>query len=600
MIDLGYIIGSDPGAFHIARQASPEQAMQLAGLYRKAMSVIRHGVNFVQLPLESISEFQEPDLEENMKKVREMGISYGIHGETHALGGEAMQLDSALQDTYIRVHQKVEVMLRESGKLQSKYVLLHSSESPGFLHLGMQLQPTMLVDFWGRPLSKFLEKERNSEEVVNWAIRRPEVMSIAGHRYLRNPNFYRYVEDVKNEYRNEILTKERPDVPAEILSEVGNKVQEARKRLGLGQNESLPLEEFEKIVNEVLNSKVPSIVEKNFKSILKSFFEVADLTYGSERVAYFIIARWMEITKDPLWEKITNTSVEYYAKLAGKSKEEWLKENRIEKLSMDDPEFIARHTLWFPAVSAKYIWGHFSQDKNPDKGSDPRIRDLKEILKKYNMPFVIESPMVSEEEASRLPNPLQMYHLVKILDEDGKGLFGIALDIEHMLMANINPEVVFNLFPPDGGKYVLVIHSGWPSPLGPAHIPIPLGSEQQQYLYKMYYLLRKKGMGIERDTYIIFERGGGEDPYKQSFLALRNIVEFLKKDVPPDQLPPEFYGISTEQILSIERQRVAIKEHALEPLRGLITVPEEEHGVLGRAAIEKGKRPEEWAKERYR
>jgi len=345
---------------------------------------------------------------------------------------------------------------------------------------------------------------------------------------------------------------------------------------------------------------VPSIVEKNFKSILKSFFEVADLTYGSERVAYFIIARWMEITKDPLWEKITNTSVEYYAKLAGKSKEEWLKENRIEKLSMDDPEFIARHTLWFPAVSAKYIWGHFSQDKNPDKGSDPRIRDLKEILKKYNMPFVIESPMVSEEEASRLPNPLQMYHLVKILDEDGKGLFGIALDIEHMLMANINPEVVFNLFPPDGGKYVLVIHSGWPSPLGPAHIPIPLGSEQQQYLYKMYYLLRKKGMGIERDTYIIFERGGGEDPYKQSFLALRNIVEFLKKDVPPDQLPPEFYGISTEQILSIERQRVAIKEHALEPLRGLITVPEEEHGVLGRAAIEKGKRPEEWAKERYR
>jgi len=114
-------------------------------------------------------------------------------------------------------------------------------------------------------------------------------------------------------------------------------------------------------------------------------------------------------------------------------------------------------------------------------------------------------------------------------------------------------------------------------------------------------MLKQKGMGMAGDdVYIIFERGGGDDPYKQTFLALRNMVDYLKRDVPPENLPAEFYGISTQQILSTERQLTNIKDHALDPLKGLMVVPEEEHGVLGKAALEKGKRPEEWAKEKYK
>ncbi len=603
---MGYVIGSDPGAFHIARQAGgPEAAMQLAGLYRKAMAVVRHGVNFVQLPLENISEFQEPDLENNMRKVKEMGIGFGIHGETSALGSEGAQMDSALKDNYIRAHQKVEIMITESGKLGSKYLLLHSSESPGFLQLGMALQPTTIVDFWGRNFSDFLEdKSPKMTEAIKWAIKKPEVMGIAGHRFIRNPNFDNHVKELEDELKeswkvNPEVLRRYPRIAAEVDKRVAKATDDLRRSTN-NPNAKLTPDVMEKIVDGVIDEKVPENAEEDFTEALKNFSRTADLTYSCERVAYYVVAKWMEVNNDPLWDRIVNSSIDYYAALAKKERDEWLKDNQIKSLSMNDPQFFAKHTLWFPAVSAKYIWGHFSQERNPGPSKDPRIHDLKGMIRRYSMPFVIETPMVSEEEMSRLPSPLQMYYVMKTLDESAEGMFGVAFDIEHILMANINPEVAFNLLPEEGGRNVLVIHTGWPSPLGPAHLPIPLGSEQQAYLYRLYYILRNKGMGKEKDVYIIFERGGGDDPYKQSYLALRNIIDFLQRDVPPDQLPTEFYGIESKQILSVEKQLVAIREHALDPIKGLITVPEEEHGVLGKAALEKGKRPEEWAKERYR
>ncbi|MEM7821800.1 MAG: hypothetical protein QXX38_03265 [Candidatus Aenigmatarchaeota archaeon] len=48
--------------------------------------------------------------------------------------------------------------------------------------------------------------------------------------------------------------------------------------------------------------------------------------------------------------------------------------------------------------------------------------------------------------------------------------------------------------PEGGGKYVRVVHAGWPSTLAPAHLPIEVDSAQQKYLYKMYYKLRQKDL----------------------------------------------------------------------------------------------------------
>jgi len=118
-------------------------------------------------------------------------------------------------------------------------------------------------------------------------------------------------------------------------------------------------------------------------------------------------------------------------------------------------------------------------------------------------------------------------------------------------------------------------------------------------LYRTYWNLRQKGAGKEEKVFMIFERGGGQDPIQQSIIALQLIKKFLEKDCPPDKLPLEFYGLDTGQWASSERQKAQILEHAFDPLKGMLQVPEEEHGILGKASIEKGK-GEEWRKEKYR
>jgi len=175
----------------------------------------------------------------------------------------------------------------------------------------------------------------------------------------------------------------------------------------------------------------------------------------------------------------------------------------------------------------------------------------------------------------------------------------VAMDFEHMLSLRIDPGIVIELLPEEGGKHVRVIHAGWPSTLAPAHLPIEIGSTQQKYLYDRYYQLRQKGFRKDgKDYFIVFERGGPES-FQQSIVSLKLIVSFLEKDTSPDKLPMEFFGLATGQMASPERQLTVIREHAYDPLKGLIAVPEEEHGFLGRAAVEKGK-AEEWRKEKYR
>ena len=145
---------------------------------------------------------------------------------------------------------------------------------------------------------------------------------------------------------------------------------------------------------------------------------------------------------------------------------------------------------------------------------------------------------------------------------------------------------------------VKVMHVGWPTPHVPAHIPIYLGSEAQEYIYKILYELKKKGFDEKEDRWIIFERGGGQDPIKDSVVSLRKIVGFLRKDVVPKDLPPEFYGVGDEGP-EVARQFVTIREHALDPLKGVLHVSEEEFGFLRTGVDEKGKL-EEWKKEKFR
>jgi hypothetical protein len=151
---------------------------------------------------------------------------------------------------------------------------------------------------------------------------------------------------------------------------------------------------------------------------------------------------------------------------------------------------------------------------------------------------------------------------------------------------------------------VYLFHLGEPKPYkGTAHIPIPLGSQSQEILYEWLYKLRQKGF---KNGIMIFERGsgrgGGKMPgevLESSVIVIKKIAEFLEKDVAPKDLPLEFYGISYESKDFWPKQMVAMRDHAYDPLEGLLSIPEEKHTFLSGEALRKGKR-EEWEKRKYR
>jgi len=570
------VIGVSSGAFTVTGR---EEKMQLIGFFKKAQSAITKGVQFVQLDLESLAEFKEPDLKKHLERIKEMGIRFGVHSETAAFGIEMAEPDSAIEVDYKHCHQRLLEILEESRNVGAEYVLIHSSESVPFALLGRHLQPAILVDVWGRPLREFIEKA-DDDWVVKWIL--PEDLRSGGAFIWTDILHGSSLEDYFK-YRLEAYKR----------------TEEYRRERERGKTD----EEISRELNEYLR--------RSLKEEFLGFVASRTHTYGPERYAYYIIAKWMEREDDPLWNNIIEANIKFYAKYEGKTPEEWLAEKRIEKVdgkwSIDDPNFREEYKLWVPAVSAKYIWGHFNQERCP--GGKPLFRDLKEKLKVKRedgtesvMPVVLESPMAHRgtEEWLRLPNPLQMYYLVKDVNEKaGFKAMGLAFDLEHMISIRVDPETVIELFPEGAGETIKVVHAGWPAPLAPAHLPIQLGSEQQFYLYKVYYKMRQKGFGKTDTAYIIFERGGPET-FQESILSLRQIVKFLEKDTPPDKLPPEFSGIATGAIASEERQLAIISEHAEDPLKGLIAIPEEEYTMLGRAATAKPGGGEKWTKEELR
>lgn len=535
----GYIPGVSSGMFGTASRGEYASYIDLS---QKGFFGALKGVNFTMVDIERSTEFGSPELEGKVKKLREdLGIEIGFHGLTAAMGARGIFLDSAIEDDYQRTHDALIRDLERSGKLKAKFYLQHASETTPYGWLGKDAQPSTIVDIWGRRFHIFLNENKN---LIDWAIKQDDVCEA-------------------------IVNSTRKDFEERIMPEA-RRIATEEKAKTLEKMRPFTIEELDEI-----EKRAKEIIEEELRRRLTTFSQSRSLSYGSERIAYFITAKWMSDQNDPIWQGIVG------------KKFEGVKEN---------------YRLWVPAVSAKYIWGHLHPDKCPDQSK--AMKDPKPILDKYNIDFVIETAMVGAgiEEEYRFTHPK---HFIILCKHAGTKHFKACLDFEHMLGAGINPEQEIKEMDPDGGKYVNVLHVGWPTPLQPAHIPIPVGSEQQEWLYKWMYALRKKGFDEKENRYIVFERAGpvphpearGEDPVLQSTLALRKIIEYLRKETPPKDLPKEFYGIDEKEE---KMQTSRITEHALDPIRGLLTTPEGKHGFLGEAAKGKGKIKEWEEGEKYR
>ena len=150
----------------------------------------------------------------------------------------------------------------------------------------------------------------------------------------------------------------------------------------------------------------------------------------------------------------------------------------------------------------------------------------------------------------------------------------------------------------DFGALTIACHSNHPNPLQP-HQPIEIGDV---ILYELLYNLRVTGFGKGQPGYLVFERGGGQDPFAHSVDALRLIAEFLEKEPPtlPKELPLEFFGMKGLTGGDIQRQAQIVRDHAFEPMKDLLEIPEEEWTMISQTAIKKGKRPEVWKRGEFR
>ncbi len=570
---MGYIIGISSGMSDIGlRRGGGEASPSRITLSGKSFYGAFTGVQFVQIDVESLVEFSEPNLKEKLERIRkEQGLEFGIHGECAAMGAGTILLDSAFETEYISSHRRLLLSLKNAKNIGAKYFLIHASEytreTPPISKAKHDLRPTSIVDFWGRRMHIFLEElEKNEPEVykniVDWIIEQNEFYEIV-LRHLGASSF--------QEFEKWFVSRHKSDIMNRIA------IDEFKKPLV-----SLSEEEY-KNVERKAEEILKKMAREEAYSALKNFSKADDLAYGSEVLAYMIIAKYMSIKRDPIWKEI----------VGDKDFDRSLK---------------LRYGEWVPAVACKYIWGHFNLDKAPSLPEwAEAMKQDKEVDFKYNpndflskdLELVLETGMVptGAEEEARLAKPSHMIALCKNISSKH---VKVAIDFEHCLGAGININEELERIKNSDAKWVKVLHVGFPTPLQPAHVPIPLGSEEQELLYRWMFELRKKGWDESEDRYIIFERGGGADPVQDSIIVLRKIVEYLRKDKPIDEFNldeiMDFFGVDKEEI---RREESAIRMHALDPIKDLIAVPEERHTFLGRTAVEKGK-TESWRKEEFR
>jgi len=505
----GYTIGFSSGMFMTADAKEKEEFLTMP---RKFFKGALEGVNFTQVDIESVTEFKEPFLKEGMERMKKLGLRLGFHGESYAMGGAEKpigMLDSCIESDYIHAHERLIEHIEGCGKLGGDYVNIHPSETTPFIRLGLQLQPAKLVDPWGRSLGDFLKE---NPKILDWTVE-----SIK-ERIIKITHIQSYINWYYERIRSKIKDK------------------------------------------EITEKKHNEILKEAYKKALFDFVDSNELEYGAERIAYIIIAKWMQKNNDPLWKSIVGKNI-------------------------PDNKLMEKNKDWVPAVSSKYIWGHF----NP---RDPRHKDPKPLLKKYKIYFVFESQMGSAgvEGLYRLTRPRDMAFLCRTI---GSEWVGVCFDFEHVLSQNIDPKKEIESIPYKLASHIKVCHLGWPTSHVPAHMPIPLGSSAQIYLYERLFELRKKGF---KEGYLIFERAAAGRG--STILSLRLIKEFLEKDVPPKELPLSFFGMRSKGP-EIGRQELAVRDHALDPLKGMLAVPEEEYTFLSKTATEKGK-AEIWKKEKYK
>ncbi len=577
---MGYKVGISSGWWSIGKDPALLGLAQKSGAFGATT-----GVQFNQVDLDTVIEFLEPELKRQMEEtLKTLGIQVGLHGEVDV---EQAALESAERRIYEQAHKRTVAVFRFMKEFKFIYLNVHGSQKPQVQQEERQLRPFgytyPVVDFYGRPFHELAEDGTDGGNAV---------MDFIKSRFKRGG----LIGAIQGDDAWERLFREESEKQDKIYEK---KIKEALENLerarGFSELPDVQKEDFRQRVRQQLENEktsiLRSIAQGNDSDFLYKVWRESTfakyLLDAGEIDAYMAVAIYMYENKEPLWHNIVgNVRPETaYVGRNGDGKENPQMEEKFNS-----------------AVAAKYHWGHLHR-----KNAEMDGMTLKEFCEKNSLYYLIETPHSGRgsEGLARFYRPVYLYELAR---EVGSPYVKVTIDFEQIMGQNVNldsDKEGVQTWPSDIGKYIYLIHLGEPKPYwGTAHIPIALGSLGHEALYKWIFTLRKKGF---RDGIIIFERGSGRggggktmfEVFEYSVEAIRKIVQFLEQDIEPNKLPPAFYGITLENPDVYARQQVTIREHAWDPLEGVLSVPEEKHTFLSGTAVAKQK-GQEWEKRKFR
>ncbi|MBI2076110.1 MAG: hypothetical protein HYT72_02590 [Candidatus Aenigmarchaeota archaeon] len=569
---MAYKVGISSGWWRIAKDPA------LLGLAVKAGQFgATGGVQFNQVDLDTILEFLEPDLKKFITRfTKELGIQIGLHGEVQPA---PVALESAERRMWEQSHDRNVVTVKAAADLGFVYINIHTSNTVQLIQEEARIRPFgfqfQIVDPFGRPFWRLAEE---SPAVKNYILR---LLAKQGGmvRELQGEEIFRERADKFNKELDEEITREA--------------IRRIHERINQGQTEDTNVRtEYDRVRAEMENS---GILRRRYAELWYSVWKdsiFAKYTIEAGEIdAYIAVGAYMIEKNDPIWTNIVGSTSEAGPNASPGDRSEWA--------------YVNKHAQFNAAVAAKYIEGHLTVKDNEFNKKVLEGKSMLEFCGKTGVKILLEMPQSGEgvEGLSRLYNPLETIHLLRKL---GSPILLLTIDFEQTMAQRIDIDNdLIAKMPPDFGKFVYLLHLGEPIPyFGTAHIPIAIGGHGQDVLYRWIYALRKTGF---KDGVLIFERGGGRsgqgkgsfDVFEESVKAVRQITKYLEQDFNPQELPPEFYGISFENKDVYARQIVSMRDHAWDPLEGLLMQPEEKHGFFSRAAVEKGK-GEIWEKRKWR
>lgn len=571
---MTYKIGISSGWWKIGRDPN------LLGLATKAGGFgATSGVTFNQVDLDTTAEFYEPRLKEQITRTKkELGIEVGLHAEI----GQLAALESAERKFWEQSHLRLIETVKNAAELGFIYINFHMSNTIQLYQEEGQRKPfghtVQMVGPDGRPLHFLADKSNAARKYLLERIKTNRAGSIDDD-ILKNEN-----QRVRKKYAEQ-MNRELE----QLVNEYRKRLEEDLNRQNIHGPEREPY--IKKVLADYRNSE-SSRLEREYdiraeQELVNGFYELWKksrfgqyfIEYG-EIGAYQAVAEYLYEKKDSVWKSNCGDS------------------NPTDAYTRNQKGYNA-------AVGCAYIEGHLTVKDHEYNKKYLGGKSVLEFINEKKLYLVFETPEVEGgvEGLNRIYDPRDFYPFIKKI---GSPWIKFCIDFEHTMSQKLDPTDVFKTSPSDFGKYVYLIHLGEPKPyFGQAHIPLSIGSLGQEIIYEWLYMLRQKGF---KDGIMLFERGSGRggggrgtpaEVFESSVWVIRKLAEYLDKDTKPENLPPEFFGVSEQNKEVWARQVVEMRNHAWDPLEGLLMIPEEKHTFLGKAAVDKGK-AQEWEKRKYR